>query len=115
MAREVPRTPPGGCPEHMSGTGVMPGVVEPLPLPIGKIATIDLEKPDGSFSANVDIIALTNYGPAWMLGIGGIIEGKRVIATFELCDCGCIVPLAFGPELTDGALQFAWSISNRHE
>ena len=111
MRAEVPGAPPLFCPNHMGSTSILPGVVQPSPVPRGEIATIDLEISDRPLSTDLYAVTLTNWRSATVVRVCGISQGECIEIGFELRYCGCIVPFFYRPEGFDAGLQFEWSIN----
>ena len=110
MSAEIPGTPALICPQHMRGARVVPGIVEALPFPIGKIAGVDLEIADGSLRCYLDSISLSYDSATTSVLARGVVQGESVEAGFKIRDCGCIIPLILREKLPDSALQFTWRI-----
>jgi hypothetical protein len=95
----------------MRGASIVAGVVEPLPLPIGEITSVDLEITHRPLRTNGYAVALTYDFPTTSVWCSSVIQRESVEAGFELRDCGCIVPLVSWEKFTDSLLELRWRIT----
>ena len=64
----------------------MSSVVKPLPFPIGKVARIDLEIPDASFSRDRHSVTFPDDHATSACLSSAVIKRKRIPTAFELAD-----------------------------
>ena len=82
----------------MGRSSVVPGVVKPLPFPIGKVARIDLKISDASLSSDEHSIALSDDMATRSRASSCVSNRKRIKFTFESGDVDGIDPLTLRPE-----------------
>src|SRR5690348_7037834 len=89
----------------MGRTCVVSCVVEPLPLPIWKVAGIDLKVAHASFRRDSNSVVFSDRHAASAIWSSCIVKRKRVETTFQLRDIRGIYPLTFWPKFLNGNPQ----------
>ena len=94
----------------MGGTCVVSCVVEPLPLPVGKVAGIDLKETDASLTSDSYAVSFPDINAAAAIRSSCVVKRKRIETTLKSGDVDGIFPFTFWPKFLYRNPQFQRTI-----